>query len=433
VSEGYIKNRFGAIDSTQGGQTSRANAIVKLSTDLGHHFFWDNEAWYSHYYFNLISNFTFYYADPAHGDEFNQHESRNLGGYTSKLTNRLTLGETTLSSAAGIGERYDRPTPISLAHTEKGKFLNYLQSGNLKELNSNAWLDETLEMGKWLFNAGARVDYFYFYYLNTTPSTDTAASIFAGQPTSRTKTIFCPKLNIQYTPGPQLQFYLKTGKGFHSNDARVVIANQGFGILPPAYGADLGMNWKPFPDLFINTAFWYLYLQQEFTYGQDYGDVSVQPGGRTIRKGIDISARYQINAWLFTYANIDLARPRGIDSAAGHEYLALAPSFTSTAGLDFHLPNGLNGGISYRYLHNRPANSTYTLTALGYFITDLSLNYSKKKYEIGLSVQNLFNQTWNESQFAYLSQLKYEASPTEQVSYTPGDPFFAKLKLTVFF
>jgi hypothetical protein len=433
VAEGYVKNRFGAIDSAQGGQTSRANAILKLSTDLGHHFFWDNEAWYAHYYFNLISNFTFYYADPAHGDEFNQHESRNLSGYSSKLTQQLTLGEAALSFSAGIGARYDCPTSNWLAHTEKGQFLNYLQLGNLKELNSNAWLDETLETGKWLFNAGARVDYFYFYYLNTAPATDTAAAIFTGQPTHRAKTIFCPKLNIQYTLDPQLQLYLKTGKGFHSNDARVVIANQGFGILPPAYGIDLGMNWKPFPDLFINTAIWFLYLQQEFTYGQDYGDVSIQPGGRTIRKGIDFSARYQINHWLYTFANIDLARPRGIDSAAGHDYLALAPTFTSTAGLDFHLSNGLNGGISYRYLHNRSANSTNTLTALGYFIADLSINYTKKNYDIGLSVQNLFDQTWNESQFEYMSRLKYEENPVDQVSYTPGDPLFAKLKLALFF
>jgi hypothetical protein len=435
VTEGYIKNRFGAIDSAQGGQTSRTNALVKLSTDLGNHFFWDNEAWYSHYYFDLITNFTFYYADPAHGDEFNQHESRNLGGYSSRLTHRLTLGkgDVTLSSAAGIGARYDRPDPIWLAHTEKAQFLNYLQLGNLKELNSNAYLDETLEAGKWLFNAGARIDYFYFYYWNTAPATDTAAAIFNGQPTHRTKDILSPKLNIQYTLDPQTQFYLKAGKGFHSNDARVVIANQGFGILPPAYGVDLGMNWKPIPDVFINTAIWYLYLRQEFTYSQDYGNVSVQPGGRTIRKGIDFSVRYQVNRWLYGFANIDLARPRCIDSAIGHDYLALAPTLTSTAGLDFQLPNGLNGGISYRYLHNRSANSTYTLTALGYFITDITINYTKKKYEIGLSVQNLFDQTWNESQFEYISRLKYEASPMDQVSYTPGDPFFAKLKLAVFF
>jgi hypothetical protein len=433
VAEGYIRNRFGALDSLQGGQTSRTNVILKLSSDLGHHFFLDNEAYYSHYYFNLITNFTFFYADPVHGDEFNQHESRDLGGYNSRLTHRLVLGKAILSSVAGIGTRFDKPDPIWLAHTEKAQFLHYLQLGKIREWNANAWLDETLETGKWTITAGARVDYFYFYYLNMAPFTDTAAAIFDGEPVSRRKAILCPKVNIQYTLNPTLQLYVKTGKGFHSNDARVVIANQGFGILPPAYGIDLGTNWKPLPDLFVNAAVWYLYLQEEFTYGQDYGDESVQPGGRTVRKGIDISARYQISHWLYAFANADLARPRCIDSVIGHKYLALAPTFTGTAGLDFTLAGGLNGGISYRYLHNRSANSTYSLTALGYFITDLAVNYTRKNYEIGLSVQNLFNQAWNESQFQYISRLKYETAPVDQVSYTPGDPLFAKLKLALFF
>jgi outer membrane receptor protein involved in Fe transport len=106
---------------------------------------------------------------------------------------------------------------------------------------------------------------------------------------------------------------------------------------------------------------------------------------------------------------------------------------TSTAGLDFKTRTGWNGGISYRYLHNRAANSTYTLTALGYFVTDLTVNYARPKYELGLAVENLFNVQWNESQFEYVSRLRYETRPVDEVSYTPGVPFFAKLKLAIFF
>ena len=114
-------------------------------------------------------------------------------------------------------------------------------------------------------------------------------------------------------------------------------------------------------------------------------------------------------------------------------YLPTAPTFTSTADLAFRFKNGFNGGISYRYLHNRPANENYSLTALGYFLTDLTANYTQKKYEIGISVENLFNQKWYESQVEYVSRLKYEPSPVDEVSYTAGAPFFAKLKFSVFF
>jgi hypothetical protein len=179
-----------------------------------------------------------------------------------------------------------------------------------------------------------------------------------------------------------------------------------------------------------------LYLQQEFTFGQDLIDQPggpVSPSGRSVREGIDFSARYQVTKWLFTNVNINPAKPRYIDSVKGHDYVPLAPTLTSTAALDFRLKNGINGGISYRYLHNRAANSDYSLTAHGYFITDLAVNYTQKRYEIGIAIENLFNQVWDESQFEYTSRLYNETKPIDQVSYTPGVPFFAKMKLAVFF
>ncbi len=437
VAEGYIPNRFGVLDSTQGGYTSRTNASIKLVTTLSHNWTIDNQVWYSHYFFNLISNFSYYYYYPVTGDEFRQRDIRDVGGYNGKVSKTTSVDNATFTSSAGIGLRYDNIPTNELDHTENGQFLNYLQYGHAKELNTNAWLDETLRTGKWLFNAGVRIDYYHFYYQNLAPLVDTVASkTFTGQDPNAQKTIVSPKLSAEYTFNSNIQAYIKLGKGFHSNDARVVIANQGFEVLPAAYGADLGINWKPLPNLYINTAIWYLYLQQEFTFGQDLinqpgGPVS--PSGATVRKGIDFSARYQLTKWLFANLNLNYANPRYADSAAGHNYVELAPTFTSTAGLDFRFKNGINGGISYRYLHNRAANSDYTLTARGYFITDLIINYRWKRYEAGVAIENLFNQAWDESQFEYVSQLKGENKPVDEVSYTPGVPFFAKFKLSVFF
>jgi hypothetical protein len=437
VAEGYMKDRFGVLDSAQGGATTRTNASIKLISNLKGNLTWENQIWYSHYDFSLISNFTFYYYFPTTGDEFRQHEVRDLGGYHSRIYKQISIGNTLITSEAGAGFRYDHIDPSELDHTINGRFLDYLQLGRTRELNANGYLSETISTGRWLINLGLRLDYFHFYYLNTAPISDSFASkIFLGLSPDAEKATLSPKVNAQYSINNQFQLYVKLGKGFHSNDARVVIANQGYSILPSAYGADLGMNWKPIPRLFINTAFWYLYLQQEFIFGQDLIDQPggpVQPSGKTSRAGVDLSARYQFNDWLFGSLNINFARPRYIDSAAGHDYLPLAPTLTSTAGLDFKFNNGFNGGLSYRYLHNRPANSTNTLTAAGYFVTDLTINYTKKKYEIGIAVENLFNQSWNESQFAYTSRLKNEIGQVDEVSYTPGTPFFAKLKFVLFF
>jgi hypothetical protein len=355
-------------------------------------------------------------------------------GYNNRLSHQAILNSGTLSSTIGSGIRYDAIDPSYLAHTFDGKtILNYIQWGKIREANVNAWIDESFQSGKWLINAALRLDYLYFDYTNRAPASDTAATIYNGLSPRRGSAILCPKINVQYTVNPRLQFYAKAGKGFHSNDARIVIAKDGHEILPAAYGTDLGVNWKPQPDLFINAALWYLYLQQEFTYGADLGDQAVSPGGRTQREGIDLSIRYQFSRWLYSFLNIDLARPRGIGATKGRNYLPLAPTFTSTGGLDLRFNKGLNASIGYRYMHDRPANEIYTLTALGYWVTDLTVNYSRKKYELGLAIENLFNITWNESQFDYTSRLKKETQPVDEVSYTPGTPFFAKLKFCVFF
>jgi outer membrane cobalamin receptor len=406
--------RFGTIDSAQGGKTSRFNFIAKLNGDMGNNLALENQVYYSHYNFLLHVN-TSFFAEDSLGGEQQQNQSRDMFGYNGKLSKRDYLGNAVLVSILGAGTRFDRTYGTERSDvTEQYQLVDYIELGNVNQNNSNIYVDETLQNGKWLFNAGARVDYFNFNYHDTT----------------KTDVLISPKFNIQYTANDKVQFYLKAGKGFHSNNAITVIGNNNFETIPAAYGADMGLNWKPVPHLYINTALWYLYLQQEFVYDDDG---NIVPGGKTKRYGIDLSARYQFTNWLFADLNINLAHPRLADSAKNTGYLALAPTFTSTGGLDFKFNNGINGGLSYRYMHSRPGNNTNTLTADGYFVTDLKLNYTQKRYELGVSMENLLNTPWNEFEAEEVSQLRGEAAPVDQMSFTPGTPFFAKIRVAVFF
>ena len=408
-------NRFGTIDSAQGGKSTRVNAIAKLNTDLKNNWSMENQLYYTHYTFLLHVNSTFFAEDDENGDERQQHEARDMFGYNGRLIKRGNLGKAALTSTIGLSSRFDRTYGTEYSDvTEQYQFLDDVTKGDIRQNNTGVYLDETLEAGKWLINVGSRLDYFNFNYHDST----------------KTSIIASPKLNIQYTANQQVQFYLKTGKGFHSNNAIAVIGNNGLQTIPAAYGADLGLNWKPVPHLYINAALWYLYLQQEFVYTDD-GDIA--PGGKTKRMGVDFSARYQLAKWLFADLNVNVARPRLADSAKNTGYLALAPTFTSTGGLDFKFTNGINGGLSYRYLHSRPGNNTGTLTADGYFVSDLKLNYTQKRYEIGLTIENLFNTKWNEFEAEEVSRLRGEAAPIDQMSFTPGTPFFAKLRVALFF
>jgi len=245
------------------------------------------------------------------------------------------------------------------------------------------------------------------------------------------KAIISPKINIQYTINTAVQLYVKSGKGFHSNDTRVVTANYGKEILPAAYGGDIGMIVKPSKKLFINIAAWYLFLNQEFVYVGDDGNV--EPSGKTRREGIDVIARYQFSKKLFANVNINFTKPRAIGEDKGNDYIPLAPTTTSTGGLFYKSINGFNGSFTYRYIKDRPANEDNSIVAKGYFIIDASVNYTQPNYEIGLAVENMLNRKWNEAQFATTSRLQDERMAVTELNFTPGTPLFARLKIAVFF
>ena len=78
--------------------------------------------------------------------------------------------------------------------------------------------------------------------------------------------IVSPKLNFNYKVNDRWQLYLYNGKGFHSNDTRVSVLQNGRDVVTPAWGSDLGTLVKLGDKLVVQTAVWYLYLKQEFVY-----------------------------------------------------------------------------------------------------------------------------------------------------------------------
>jgi len=435
VDLGYIDSRWGAFDSSQKGFTTRTNVIVQVNTDLGSDLQLNNEAYYSNYHFNLFTNFSGFYFYPDLGDEFRQYENRNLFGYTSTISKQNYLRNVQLSTQMGIGFRTDLIDPIGLDHTQDAQFLENIELGRARETNAFGFWGESLRWGKWLLDLGMRYDYFNYYYKNQSVN-KIAKSLFDGAPPSTHSSIVSPKINVVYTFDSTFQLFVKAGKGFHSNDVRVVISRNGNEFLPAAYGIESGFNWKPIPRMYLNTSLWYLYLQSEFTYGSDLID---QPGGpleasgKTLRYGIDFSGRYQVLNWLYAGLNLNWAHPRSMDDPKGSNYIPLAPTFTSTAELNIKFKKGLNGGISYRYMGDRPGNEDYSLKCNGYFVTDLSLKYTRKNYEFGLTVENLFNVKWDEVEREYTSRFKNESAPVDEMSYIPGVPFYPRLQFTYFF
>ena len=420
--ESGIITRFGSIDNTEGGETSRANLFLKHVHSFSNGAYLTQQAYAVRYDFNLYSNFTFYLNDPLNGDQINQKESRMIYGYKTNYLSEGRFLRKDLTTEFGAGLRLDDVNDISLSNSVKREFLEDIQRGDVNEANVNVYINETLRLSeKWSVNAALRFDYFNFRYRDRLENTDKSTG----------KSIVSPKLNVNYQLNKNTQFYVRTGFGFHSNDTRVVTQQSGPEILPRAYGVDLGMNTKITDRLFLHAALWGLDLDQEFVYVGDEG--IVEPSGKTRRTGVDFSLRYEVLPWLFLDGDLNVTNPKSKEEPEGQDYIPLAPMVSSIGGLSFKMKNGINGTLRYRYIGDRAANEDKSVIAKGYFLADAVVNYTHEKFEVGLSAENIFDVDWNEAQFETESRLIDEPESVSEIHFTPGTPLFLKLKVSFFF
>jgi outer membrane receptor protein involved in Fe transport len=419
---------FGAIDPTEGGQTQRTNLNVQHVQAIRDRTWFTNQLFFNQYDFELYSNFTFFLEDPINGDQIRQRERRNIIGYKSTIQHELTCFDRPLSVEGGLQLRYDDTDRSELSHT-KGRILTLtpLKLGDIEELNAAVYADIRWQLSqRLLIHAGLRYDQFHFAYHDRLDSTQAAFSQAA-------QGIASPKLSIFYDISPKVQVFAQGGRGFHSNDTRVVTTERSRAILPAALGFDLGVRLKPLPRLLLTGSVWQLHLEQEFVYVGDAGIVELS--GRTLRRGLDLSARWQLTPWLFADMDYNWTDPRSLDVPEGEDFIPLAPTQTSIGGLRFER-KGWMASIRYRYLGDRAANEDNSLTATGYTLLDAVVAYTpllksgKSPVTFTLSGQNLTNSRWKEAQFETESRLRNESESVTEIHFTPGTPLFVKGAVT---
>jgi len=270
---------------------------------------------------------------------------------------------------------------------------------------------------------GGRFDWFQFEYIDR---------LLAGyRDDAVTKHLFSPKFSLAKNIAQSWQIYLRTGMGFHTNDARDVVRQSGWETLPKMLGADFGTIWKPAKNMILQAALWWSKMDQEFVFSGDEG--TIEATGRSKRTGIDFSARYQAGSWINADLDINYAIPRYINEPEGQNFIPLAPVLTGVGGVHLQAKSGLGGTLRFRYMAPRPANEDNSVTALGYTVLDAAMLYHKPAFEIAVFVENLLNTEWNEAQFDTESRLPFETEPVSELHFTPGTPFYLKARIAWFF
>ncbi|MBA2422652.1 MAG: TonB-dependent receptor [Chitinophagales bacterium] len=360
-----------------------------------------------------------------------QTDERTIAGYNGSYAIKGNLGGIPMKSTIGMGFRADRAA-VQLWHSPDRERLNNIANSIVFERSMNGWISEEFRFSsKWKAELGLRIDYFTFDVEDLLPADSNHIDLSGLNYQSLAQ----PKFNLIYSPVDNVHFFLNSGIGFHSNDARSVVLDKANHRLPLAAGGEVGTQIR-YGSLLFSVAVWMLELENELVYVGDEG--TTEDNGPSRRRGIDFSGRYQILNWL--YADVDVNYSKGIllkeffgEKLNSENLIPLAPRLTSTGGLNVIRPRGWEGALRYRLMADRPANELNTVTAEGYLVLDAAIGYRWEHWRLGLNVENMTNTEWNEAQFDTESKLFNEPEPLSELHFTPGTPLAFKGSFTYFF
>lgn len=408
VRSGRI-TRFGFIDSTEGGATSRTTGTFRYEATGDAPFRITGSV--TGYRFRLFSNFTFFAADSVRGDAIEQTDDRTILALKGERDFLYQALGVPMFTRVGADLRNDDIT-VGLYHDSARVRLETTDNSRIRQRHIGPFIEHSLHFPWGRFMLGLRADYFLFdveNLLNGGPGAEGVAGRF----------LLSPKANLAVPVTDDFTLFANSGFGFHSNDARSVVADPSESI-PRAFGAEGGVRYgRPEGAVSLAAAAWTLLLEREFVFVGDEG--TTEESGRTARRGIDLEVQANPFGWLSLGVDATLSQGRFTELPDGENRIPLAPSLTLTANALFRY-DIFAGYLRLRHIGDRPANESNTVTAYGYSVVDLSASCRLGAAELFLSVENLLNTEWNEAQFDTESRLRGEAAPVSELHFTPGTP-----------
>ena len=412
VRSGLIE-RFGAIDPSQGGVTQRSNLNVDYRWQVSDTQRLTAHAYVSYYTLSLFNDFTFFLNDPVNGDMINQRDRRFVAGFDTAYEIRSRPFGTSLTTTGGFQYRIDTPDVV-LANATQRHQTSRTQDVSIVEQSWSPYLKlDLVPVDKVRLMTGARGDVFNYQgtqHVNTTGG-DLNGNLTRARPNV--------KANLVLGPWAETEFFGNFGTGFHSNDARAVLANPKLEALPTATGYEFGFRSRLLPRTEVFATYWFLNLASELVFVGDDG--TTEPQGPTHREGIEFGLTVRPLDWLTLNGSFTYTTHAEFTDTGGA--IPLAPVWTGRFDATARLPWGFSTSLEMRHLGNRPADEDRTQTARGYTLFSWTGRYRYKALEAFLSVENLTNTDWREAQFFFNSRLPGEpAGGVPDIHFTPGAP-----------
>ncbi|HEX9742992.1 MAG TPA: TonB-dependent receptor plug domain-containing protein [Nitrospiraceae bacterium] len=418
VTDGSL-DRFDAIDSTEGGKTTRATGKLNYHYDTtgGGSFF--ANAYAQYYKFDLYTNFTFFLNDPVNGDGIQQSDRRVIYGGDTGYRQAGKLMDMDASATVGVQSRVD-DIHARLGPQVKRDPTGTTTDNDILEASYSPFVKLEVQPAPWIrFAGGVRSDTFTFDVRNRC---ETCVEQSAGRKTS---SMVLPKANLILGPWFKTELFANYGEGFHSNDARSAVA-AGSSPLARAKTYEVGMRSKPWgPDgLELTATLWQVDLKSELVFVGDEGTTEIRGASR--RRGMEVAARGQIMGPLYFNGSVTMTSPKFRNGDA----IPLAPELTGYGAVILQLPQGLTTQLQGTYMGVRPLTEDRSIKAPSWIDFDLSMRYKlpvkleRGRLEAFLFIQNLFDTQWEQATFAFQSRLPSEAAGVTDVHFVPGTPRF---------
>lgn len=329
ITSGLI-DRFGSLDPTDGGDSSRFSLSSRFArtTDFG---LTEINAYAIRSTLTLFNNFTYFLDNPVLGDQFSQFDRRTLTGVNASQTVKGHLGTFDTETRFGVQQRYD-DIDVGLLKTFQRMTLSTVRDDHVRESSVGLFGQNTTRWLDWYRTiVGVRGDWYRAHVASDTPENSGDVNAF----------IASPKFGMVFGPFAKTELFLNAGTGFHSNDARgSTIAVDPNDKLTPvdktpllvrSKGAEIGVRTTAIKGLESAVSFFVLDFASELLFVGDAGTTEASRPSR--RVGVEWTNHYKPASWLGFDLDLAYTRARFTDPDVAGDHIPGAPGLVATAGI----------------------------------------------------------------------------------------------------
>jgi outer membrane receptor protein involved in Fe transport len=359
----------------------------------------------------------------VHGDAFQQHDSRFQQGLNVQYTHAHHVGAATAVLVSGANF-HDNEINVGLYPRDGRVPTGVTTRADAHVTNAAGYAQESLSLlhNRLLLGAGVRYDEFRFNVADKIDPLHDGLQ-WAGRWQGKGNLAFTPSRAVPVT------FHVNYGRGINSIDARGVVQMPNAPRVATTDFSQAGTS-SNIGRFSITTDVFLIDHSNEQVYIPDDGSFEFKGPSRAYgyeaKASVAVTRHLSLNGGL---TNVGNAFFKGGDHRV---YVDSAPHFVANAALTLSGWHGWSGSLRMRAInHYRLDGEDASIMASGHTVFDLGLSRQiRRGIEFNLSLDNLTNRDYYETQNYFDSRLTPDAPIVARIHGTPGYPLTAVVGLT---